>query len=157
MNIESVTYGLIKALIGSETLIFSEQNAPRPELPYWTIRIQSTNGVGLDEKSNGVDDDGNQKLNGHREAIINIERIGVASDDKCLDLVNDLAKVTVIDAWRAAKVSVFDIGNIMRVPYAMDSDHLEPRAIVDLSVRFGSELLDNVGIIETVESTGTIN
>jgi hypothetical protein len=34
---------------------------------------------------------------------------------------------------------------------------LEPRASLDLFVRFGTELIDRVGIIEQVDATGTID
>ena len=34
MTVKATLYTLVKALIGAETLVFADQNAPRPPLPY---------------------------------------------------------------------------------------------------------------------------
>lgn len=144
----------IQALAGAETVIWADQNTPRPALPYWTIRLQAQRMVGRDDRSQGVDVNGIQQVFGVREATLNVQRIGADSEEKVADLRDELGKVTVTDAWLLAKIAVYNIGPVTNVPYEMDKGHLEPRAVLDLFVRYGTELDDEVGVIETVEMAG---
>ena len=76
INLKPNLYALVKALIGAETLVFADQNAPRPALPYWTIRVQVQRAVGRDYYSQGVTNDGDQQIDGVREATVQVQRIG---------------------------------------------------------------------------------
>ena len=77
MALKADIYTLVKQLIGSEVLIFANQNAERPVLPYWTINISTRRSIGDDGFSQGVTDDGDQKVTGVREATVQIQRFGV--------------------------------------------------------------------------------
>lgn len=147
-------YALIKASIGTETLVFSDQNAPRPALPYWTMRIQSLRDVGDETYSQEVTNDGDQTIKGTREATIAIQRYGVDSDIACQGFVDELQKTTVNEAWQSQNISYYDIGDVLNISTTLDKSVIEPRAAVDLFVRFGATMLDRVGAIETVINTG---
>lgn len=147
-------FNRINALTVGETVIWADQNTPRPALPYWTIRLQAQRVVGRDDRGQDTSNAGIQKVFGVREATLNVQRIGVDSEEKVADLRDELAKVTVTDAWLLAKVAVYNIGPVTNVPFEMDKGHLEPRAVLDLFVRYGTELDDNVGVIETVNTAG---
>lgn len=150
MTVASSLYTLIKTQIGNETLIFADQNAPRPTIPYWTMRLASQRLIGRDSYSNGVDISGNQKVRGVREITVNIQRIGLDSTIVVGDLRDNLSKTTVQEAFQLQKLSLYDTTDVLNIPFKFDDSSLEPRASMDLLVRFGSELLDNVGIIETI-------
>lgn len=150
MSLKTTLYALIKPLIGAEVLNFADQNASPPPLPYWTLKISSYRTVGKDVYSQGVDVDGNQLVSGVREATVQVQRIGEDSDVSCADLCNNLSKTSVREVWRAERISLYDLGDVLNVPYKLENSRVEPRAVVDLLVRFGTELLDHVGGIDTL-------
>jgi len=154
MAVKDTLYTLIKASIGAEELIFADQNAPRPSLPYWTMRLSAQRAVGIDAYSQGVDDLGDQKVLGVREVTVQVQRHGEDSDTACADFRDVLSKTSVLETWQVQKIALYDTGDVLNVPFKLDNAQLEPRSSVDLFVRFGTELLDRVGIIDTVEATG---
>ncbi len=151
MTVKATLYTLVKALIGAETLVFADQNAPRPPLPYWTLRLAAQRAVGEDAYSQGVDANGDQLISGVREITVQVQRFGPDSDVACADLRDNLSRTTVSETWHVQKIALYDVGDVLNVPYKLDNSQLEPRASVDLFVRFGTELLDRVGWIDTVE------
>lgn len=153
MTVKATLYTLVKALIGAETLVFADQNAPRPPLPYWTLRLSAQRQVGKDSYSQGVDDNGDQLVSGVREITVQVQRIGTDSDVSCADLRDNLSRTTILEEWQRQKIALYDVGDVLNVPYKLDNSQLEPRASVDLFVRFGTELLDRVGVIDTVETS----
>ena len=151
MTVKATLYTLVKALIGAETLVFADQNAPRPPLPYWTLRLAAQRAVGEDAYSQGADANGDQLISGVREITVQVQRFGPDSDVACADLRDNLSRTTVSETWQVQKIALYDVGDVLNVPYKLDNSQLEPRASVDLFVRFGTELLDRVGWIDTVE------
>lgn len=156
MATENTIYTLLKNNI-TETLIFANQNSPRPQLPYWTMRLNVQTSLGTEEYGNSVDDNGNQNIDGVREATIQLQRIGDDSKQKVIDLKNDLQKTSVREKWHIANISLYNIGAVNDAPYLMDDDHFEKRAAMDLFVRFGERTVDAVGLIETVAIEETID
>lgn len=157
MAIKDTLYTLVKALVGAETLIFADQNAPRPPLPYWTLRLSAQRKIGEDAYGQGVDVNGDQLVSGVREITVQVQRVGENSDALCADLRDNLSRTTVLEEWQRQKIALYDLGDVLNVPYKLDNSQLEPRASVDLFVRFGTELLDRVGVIETVNvSAGVV-
>ena len=65
---------------------------------------------------------------------------------------DSLSKQTVRDAWRVAKIAAYDVGDVLNVPYKLDNSQLEPRSSVDIFIRFGTSLNDDVSAIETVQT-----
>ena len=153
MTVNATLYTLLKALVGAETLVFADQNAPRPPLPYWTLRLSTQRQVGEDSYSQGVDDNGDQLVSGVREITLQVQRFGAGSDVSCADLRDNLSRTTVREEWQRQKIALYNVGDVLNVPYKLDNSQLEPRASVDLFVRFGTELLDRVGVIDTVATT----
>lgn len=156
-TLKSKLYTLIKAAIGSETLIFSDQNSPRPALPYWTMRVQSFRKLGDDYISQGVTELGDQTITGVREATIAIQRYGNDSDLFCQNLVDTLQKTTVNESWQLQDISCYETGDVLNISTTLDKSVIEPRAAVDLFIRFGANIIDNVGIIDNVTSSGDTN
>lgn len=140
----------IKELVGSEEVIFADQNSPRPSLPYWSIRLQTQSRVGRDAYSQGVTAQGDITVSGQREVVARIQRYGAGSVSAVADLRDNLAKISVIEKFSTSKLCVYEIGEVQNLPYPLDNAQLEERGILDLFIRFGTKLLDNVGIVETV-------
>jgi hypothetical protein len=151
INLKPDLYALVKALVGAETLVFADQNAPRPALPYWTIRVQVRRVVGGDYYSQGVTDDGDQQIDGVREATVQLQRIGADSDYKVAELRDNISKTTVLEQWQLKGLALYNTGDVQNIPFPLDKSQLEPRAALDLFIRFGSKILDRVGVIESVD------
>ena len=143
---------LVKALVDAEELIFADQNSPRPSLPYWTMRLSVQRKVGTDERGSGVTALGIQTVKGVREGTLQLQRYGADSDLRCADVRDSLSKQTVRDAWRVAKIAAYDVGDVLNVPYKLDNSQLEPGSRVDIFIRFGTSLNDDVSAIETVQT-----
>lgn len=149
--IDSKLYALLATLVPTgEVLVFANQNSPRPALPYWTLRTQGLKAVGQDETGQEVDVAGQLKVWGVRELTCTLQRIGTGADNAVADVRDLLSTVSVREAWMTEEVALFDAMDVQNVPFPMDDNHLEPRALFDFRVRFGTRLLDTVGIIETV-------
>lgn len=144
-------HALIQVLV-VDKLIFADQNSPRPSLPYWTLRLQVQRKVGEDERTSDVTVDGIQTITGVREATIQLQCIGEGADLKCADVKDLLSKRSVLDTWALQQISIYDIGDVLNVPYKLDNTQLEPRASVDLFIRFAMSLTDDVGVIDSVQT-----
>lgn len=151
MSLHSDLQELIAARVDGETVIFADQNAPRPSLPYWTIRVGVARRLGREHFSQGVDVNLDQTVSGVREVTVQVQRHGYESEQKAMDLRDSLFLTTVNEAWQLKKLSLYNAGDVQNIPFRLDNSQLEPRASLDLFVRFGAVLKDNVGAIETVE------
>lgn len=147
-------YALVKALVGADTVIWADQNAPRPALPYWTLRLSSRRSIGWDDYGQGVDTLGTETIGGVREETLEVQCLGADAFDKVCAVRDALAKRTVQAAWYATGLAIFDRGNVLNVPYKMDNEQLEPRGVMDLILRYAVITTDVVGAIETVNTTG---
>jgi hypothetical protein len=77
--------------------------------------------------------------------------MGTGSYDAVSAFRDALAKRTVQAAWYATGIAIFDRGQVLDVPFALDNAQLEPRATMDLFIRYAVTDTDDVGMIETVE------
>ena len=145
-------FTLVKSAIGAETLVFADQNSPRPPLPYWTLVIQSSAAVGRESVGQGVNDDGDQKVSGVRESTVRLQRMGAGSVQACEGVRDLLQTTTSRESWQVQQLALYNISSVLNVPFKLDNSQLEPRSTFDLSVRHGIYLLDRVGIIETVRA-----
>lgn len=150
MTAKATLYTLLKALVGAETLVFADQNAPRPALPYWTLRLGSVRRLGHEHYTQGVDVNLDQTVSGVREVTAQVQRYGTGAAQKVEDLRDSLFLPSVSGAWQLANVALYNTGDVQDVPFKLDNAQLEPRASLDLFVRFGTDIKDNVGAIETV-------
>lgn len=153
-TLKSKLYTLVKAGIGSETLIFADQNSSRPQLPYWTLKIQSIVSVGDDEI---IQDETNdyQHIVGVREATVQIQRYGDDSEIACLNFRSNLKTEANTALWFENKISCFNQEQVTNLSTKLDNSHIEERAGIDLFVRFAADLLDgSSGVFDTVEVEG---
>lgn len=152
-SLKSDLYTLVAALAG-ETVIWADQNSPRPALPYWTMRINTIPTMGSAAYSQGVTPQGDQTIWRVNQATVALQRYGDDSEIKCHALKSNLDKMTVRESWSQKQLACYDTGPVNNISTKLDNATIEPRAAVDLFVRFGSRVVDRVGIIDTVEISG---
>lgn len=159
MSLADDIYALVHPLIGG-TLIWMDQNAPRPALPYTAMKIMSVRYVNGDWKS-APDGNGIQTVKGDREFTLNIQRYQSYGADSVTEklqvIVDKLRLETIIDKFQAKKLVAFDTGAVSDISALLDKTQIEKRATLDVFMRYKSSLTDNVGIVETVDIEGDDN
>jgi hypothetical protein len=156
-TIKTKLYTLVKTAVGSETVIWADQNSPRPPFPFWTLRLQSIRSVGESDTGQGVSSTGAQSVVNVREATLAVQRFGIDSDLACQDFKDTLTMTTMVDLWFTNKIALFNVGAVNNLTTKLDNAQLEPRAALDLFIRFNSVIVDSgtgTGVIETVNVTG---
>jgi hypothetical protein len=114
--------------------------------------VSTRRSLGSDSYGQGVTNAGHQTVYGTREATVMLQRIGEDSDTKMQDLRDLMAKTSVQEPWRVAHIAAYNMGDVKNIPYPLDQSQLEPRAAMDLFVRFDTQLVDTAaGVIEQVD------
>lgn len=149
MTLRTDLYALFDPLI-TETIIWADSNAPRPALPYVTMKVMSMSKINRDHYADSVATDGNQSIKGDREFTLSIQRFGPASVESLGALSDSMRKTTTIDRFIAAKLPVVETLDVVDVAALLDKTQIEPRAAMDVRIRMKSSLLDQVGYIDTV-------
>lgn len=149
MTLRSDIYGLIDPLL-TETVIWSDSNAPRPALPYVALKVMGIRRVNQDHYEEKIGADGIQTVKGDREFTLNIQRFGTSSVEALDTLTNKLRLNTVRDKFFVAKLPLISADDVTDVAALLDKSQIEPRASLDVFIRMKSELADNVGYIDTV-------
>lgn len=153
MSLKTDLYGLIDPLL-TDTLIWLDQNAPRPALPYVGMKITPYRAINYDNYGD-PDANGIAKITGQREFTLSIQRYGNDSVTVLQDLMNNMRKITTQDAFVVKGIAIADTAMpVTDISIALDGVKFEPRAAVDFRFRIRSEILDDVGLIETVNVQG---
>jgi len=159
MTMETDLYALIQPLVGG-TVIWMDQNAPRPALPYCAMKIMSRRRVNKDHYSD-VGDSGVQTVTGDREFTLSIQRYQAYGADsvtgKLQEVADKLQLTSVIDKFSAKGLVAFDAGQVQDISALLDKTQIEKRASLDISIRYQSVQNDTVGVIETANIEGRDN
>jgi len=147
-------YALIQPILGG-TVIWADQTGPRPALPYSTLRLGVVTTVGEPHYSD-VDAGGIQTVLAVRESVLNINRFGVDSVATIETFSDKMLLNSNLDKFSVQDIAAFDMSAVTDIAQLLNGIAIEPRASIDLSLRWESDQTDNVGIIDTVISNGTI-
>jgi hypothetical protein len=147
-------YALIDPFF-TEPVIWADQTSPRPPLPYVTIRLGVISPVGEPHYSD-VDNAGIQTVLAVRESILNVNRFGPDSVASLETFSDKLMLNSNLDKFSVQDISAFDVSAVTDVAQLLNGLAIEPRASVDVSIRWTADQTDNVGIIQTVISDGTL-
>ncbi len=151
-TLKSRLYTLLQPIMGG-TMIWADQSAPRPQLPYSTLRLGSITEVGMEHYSD-VTDLGTQTVLGVRESVLNVQRFGADSVNAVQTFADKLRLHSNLDKFHAQEIACYDISPVTDVAQLLNGIAIEPRASVDLNIRFASDQTDDVGVIETVVMNG---
>ena len=157
MNVSTLKtrlYTLIQPIMGG-VVIWADQTGPRPALPYSTLRLGVITTVGEPHYSD-VDAGGLQTVLAVRESVLNVNRFGNDSVSTVETFSDKLLLNSNLDKFSNSEISVFDMSAVTDIAQLLNGIAIEPRASIDLSIRWESDQIDNVGIIETVISNGEV-
>lgn len=150
---------LIVAISGepSGKVIWMNENAPRPVLPYLAIRVSPARRINKDRYSD-VDTNGIQTVVGDREFTLSVQAFGYESPVSYLqDFADKLQLITSNDRFRAQGMALRDTSTVMDISALLSNTKYEKRANLDLTVGYRSVQTDNVGVIETANIEGRDN
>jgi len=130
-------------------VIFYNQNAPRPSLPYITLYLQSLLAIGEDYTTT-PDVIGGVDLIGDREFTLQVQSYGGDPMTLLENMRTSLQKQTVLDTLREDGIVFVNHFPINDITALLDTE-FETRASMDILFRIAQFDEDISGLIETVE------
>lgn len=142
--------------IDAQSVYWANQTAPKGALPVATLRLYSIAQEAMAE-DRGVDDADNLNLLLPQSAVLEVQVFEKGGGDPVNRLETLLLKLetpTVTDRCHAAGVAFFAAEPVQDITGLLsDGKTYEPRAAVDLRVRFNGCIKDAPSVIEKVEIT----
>lgn len=150
MTIETELYNFFAPIIGG-TVVWQDQNSPRPALPYSTLKYSSLRRVKMDHYSD-IDNSGNQTVSGDREFTLTIQRFQGSGNNVVSTLQSVVDKLQLqsnVDKFLAKGLAAFNANPVMDISALLDATQIEKRAAVDIMIRYRSNLTDALPYIDT--------
>lgn len=150
----SRVFTLLQPIIGG-VVIWADQTTPRPQLPFTSLRLDVVSAVGESFYGN-TSAEGVQSVNTIRECVLAVHRYGVESVTLLADVAEKLQLSSNTDKFGLQQISLFNVSDVTDLSNLLNGVEMEPRAMLELNLRWNSEQLDNVGLIETIDMSGDI-
>jgi hypothetical protein len=148
-TIKTSLYSWATANSGGASVIFLNENAPRPAQPYVTLFLSSLNQIGEDYTPES-DVNGLVDMVGDREFTLQIQTYGGDCITRLENLRSSLQMQTVLDTLRANGIVFVNHFGINDLTELLDS-RFEKRGAMDVLFRIGQNYTDNLGLVETIE------
>lgn len=142
-------YTALKPFLPSTT-IWANQNAARPALPYATLVISSSVAMGTETEK------GTTEYSGQREDTLRIETFGDGAFQILQDLRNRLPTTTLRYPFLRAGFVVSAAGPVTDISQLIGGVEIEPRAMLELTIRYRSLVTEVVEEIDTVSTVGSV-
>lgn len=134
-------------------LIWADQNGPRPEKPYATVAVRSFDPFPVVKQT--VDVDGIENVSQLVRLAVEWQFIGLNALDMAKAAQLKLRTDTQANRAEVLNLGVSAVNSGTAVPTVLNTTQIEERAIVELIVYDSEFVLDDVGLIENVEISGT--
>lgn len=142
-------------------VIWQEQNASTPSGDFIMLKIESLQKIGYTDSVLPPNDSGISETQGDREFILNVQCISKDAMQILSEFENKLNLKTSLELLDEAKLAYINQdGDISDITTKI-GDRFENRASIDLRFRisknYSSNTTENVGIIENVNMSQSIN
>jgi len=138
------------------TVIFADQNSPRPPYPYAVVRLDTMVKIGWDEVRE-IDPDTNiATIGGQRRMTVSVSYFGPKPLEEIAKAYNALEKQTVHDQLAASGIAILEKNDVQNLTGMLETI-FEERASFDFFIGFADNVEDDLGIIESVELTGQLS
>lgn len=148
-------YNIVAPLFAPDVVLWADQTTPRPKLPFVTLRISMITEKGR-EYYGVVDNAGMQPVEGIRECTLEVQRFGIESVNSIQTFADKMRLMSNVEKFSKLNMSCYDLSPVTDVAELLNGLSIEPRALVELNLRFASSLNDNVGIIDTTNINGNL-
>lgn len=136
------------------TIIFGEQNAPRPQKPYLVIhRPVNARQLGHADADN-PNATGIRPLYFHYTAMVSFEAVGLGTD-YIRFLLDSVYLQEYLDLFKQYKITFLRSENIIAVP-DLQEDSWEVRNVVDMHFLYAYSITENTNYIEEFQYTNNI-
>ncbi|CAP41318.1 phage neck terminator protein [Bordetella petrii] len=155
MDAQNAIFELAEHVAADVPVIFRDGNGKRPGRPYITLKV--TPAARLPVHLGAVDDSGGQQVSAHREAGVELQYFGDDAFQALDEISLRLGFPSIVDFANGLDLAVFDVGDVQDIPVPRDKARFEPRAVLDLRVRYTGTQIDTVGTLEGVEIGGSLS
>jgi hypothetical protein len=153
--IEDVILQALTPVFAPHPLIIANENGPRPEVLYGTIRVEATSRLPV--QVGMQDDEGVRTVAAHRVGQVELQVFGAQSYD-VLDLAfQRLSHDANVEAFQALGLVFGDSHTIENIPVLRTVSQFEPRAVATLAFSYTRDTEEALSWIETVNGTITVN
>lgn len=140
-------YDWLDALTLGRSIIWLDQNAPRPSKPYIGLRLSPFVSIGQDYFTPPRDSDENILIQGNREFTLEIQHYGIDAL-QTLETINfSLQKFSVRESLSSGGIVFVDRLQINDISILLNAQY-EERAAMDLLFRVMNSDTEELGIIE---------
>lgn len=148
---------LISDILGlpRNSVIWAFPNAPRPPKPYAVLQLYSFKREAQEDVVYKGEEDFDVKV--PVAGALRIQFLGDEAVDRLEYLVRKLEAPTIADRCHAQGIAFFDAGNVTDIESLLSKQTYEPRASVDVSVRYTSVIADDIHTIARVKVESNIN
>jgi hypothetical protein len=155
---DAVRTWLTTELTALTDVIFAEQAAPRPAVPFATVKLGAPIKLGYDD-AGALTDPGapayaSRAMRGDRRLPVSVQIFGAGAMDYARAASNALSKETIRDDLRSTGIAPVDNGTITDLTELLETD-FEDRAGLEVVFVFADEYTDTVPLVEHVTATGT--
>lgn len=155
---EGLLYSWI-AGITSTTIIFANENGPRPELPYITILTRIASKKGSIPFYDRAANDGTQRIKYDIDYSLSLQCYGNSENDPITilqGLKDEMQKQSNLGYFYLSGLAIREDNEIQDISTLIDST-IEKRALWELIFGVGHEIIDDPNFIEKVEGSGDID
>lgn len=142
---------------GTVPLIHANENGPRPEGVYATMRIETAHDmpahIGPIVTPDPIPALGTRDLNAHRVGTVELQCFGEGSFDVLDTAALLLQGIVAMDAAEAVGVVFGVVSDLQNQPALRNASQWEPRAICSLPFAYTRRVSETVAVIETVQGT----
>jgi len=143
--------------VTGKAVIWENQNAPKPDLPYITLFMTSIQRVGDDYQATSANGSGVIEITGNRDFTLQVQALGEGAIVALESLSSSLQMPTVLETLRnSCIVFVQNITPIQDISGLWDSQFI-PRGMIDFQFRTASETTDTPGYFDQVSGEGKLN
>lgn len=137
----------------SVPVIFADQNGPRPSFPYAVIRISDVVKTSHDEIRQ-ITPVGIYEVGSERRATIAVNYFGANPIQEISKAYNCLGREEINQLFIASNIALIDKNPIQNLTAVLETE-FEPHSYFDFFLGFTDNVEDDLGIVESVQTTGT--
>lgn len=158
-TIRKFLHDIISELTGVQgnSVIWANQGQPKKITPLITLRLYGENGEAMAEHLK-TSDAGILDLRTPSQFILEVQYYGQKSEYPCdilAELVRNFERPTIVDRFMGNGVAFLYADDVQDLTNLLgNQQQYEPRAAVDLHLRYTAQVLDDVGIINQVDIHG---
>lgn len=135
------------------TVALARPNVGEPPSPAFVINFTTARNADNSNIS-AVDENGDVIVSDQPETTVTITGIGEGAMDALEDLATGMRRPNTTWAAQRLNISVIDRPHVVDVSKLVNPVNFQERGVLSVNMRYVNSVVDNVGIIETVDLTG---